>query len=368
MGVLTRPPVQAVPLLPEPEFVQYLDDDGHLAAGTTVDLPADRLIELYRHLVRARRLDAQATALVRQGRLAVYPSARGQEAVQVGAVLALHHDDWMFPTYRECQALFTRGVDPVGALTLLRGDWHCGYDPTATRCAPQTTPLATQAVHAAGFAYAAKRKGQGIAVLCFVGDGATSEGDFHEALNFAAVFSAPVVFVVQNNGWAISVPLSRQTAAPTLAHKGIGYGIPSHRVDGNDVLAVHTTVAAALERARAGDGPALIEAVTYRMEAHTNADDASRYRPDAEVAAWAHRDPIDRYSTWLRAEGFLDDTVAARASTDAEASAATLREAMSIEPTIDPFEMFDHVLAQPTPQMMAQRAQLAAELAADSAG
>jgi 2-oxoisovalerate dehydrogenase E1 component alpha subunit len=250
----------------------------------------------------------------------------------------------------------------VGALTLLRGNWHSGYDPIATRTAPQTTPLATQSVHAAGFAYAAKRKGEGIAVLCFVGDGATSEGDFHEGLNFAAVFGAPVVYVVQNNGWAISVPLSRQTAAPTLAHKGIGYGIPSYRVDGNDVLAVHTTVASALERARSGGGPSLVEAVTYRMEPHTNADDASRYRSDAEVRAWAHRDPIDRFRAWLRTAGVLDDELAARADEEAEAAAVQLREAMNIEPEIDPLELFDHVLARPTPQQTAQRAMLAAEL------
>ena len=172
-------------------------------------------------MVSGRRFDAQATALTKQGRLAVYPSSHGQEACQVGGVLALRDTDWMFPTYRESMALVARGIDPVQALTLLRGDWHCGYDPTTTRTAPQCTPLATHSLHAAGLAYAARRRGQDTVALAFVGDG-TSEGDFHEALNFAAVFRAPVVFLIQNNRYAISVPLAKQTAAPSLRTRESG--------------------------------------------------------------------------------------------------------------------------------------------------
>ncbi len=189
-------------------------------------------------MVVGRRFDAQATALTKQGRLAVYPSSHGQEACQIGGVLALRDTDWMFPTYRESMALVARGIDPVQALTLLRGDWHCGYDPMATHTAPQCTPLATHSLHAAGLAYAARRRGEDTVALAFVGDGGTSEGDFHEALNFAAVFQAPVVFLVQNNRYAISVPLAKQTAAPSLAHKGVGYGVRSEQVDGNDLVAV----------------------------------------------------------------------------------------------------------------------------------
>src|SRR5216683_8338533 len=230
-----------------------------------------------------RRFDTQATALAKQGRLAVYPSARGQEAGEIGAVAALRPQDWLFPTYRDSMAALCRGVDPVEVLTLLRGDWHCGYDPYEYRVAPQCTPLATNALHAVGVAHAARLKGEDTVALVMLGDGATSEGDTHAALNFAAVWTSPVVFFVQNNGYAISVPLAKQTAAPSLAYKGIGYGIASQQIDGNDPAAVYAAVRAAVDAAASGAGPALIEALTYRVEAHTNADDATRYRTGDEV-------------------------------------------------------------------------------------
>ena len=253
-------------------------------------------------------------------------------------MLALRDDDWVFPTYRESMALVSRGIDPVEVLTLLRGDWHCGYDPGARRTAPQCTPLATQTVHAAGLAYGEARKGRDTVALAFIGDGATSEGDFHEAINFAAVFRAPVVFFVQNNRYAISVPLSRQTAAPALAYKGIGYGVPSEQVDGNDPLAVLAVLARAVAHARAGNGPYLVEAHTYRMEPHTNADDAGRYRDDAEVEAWPGRDPIARLETYLRPRGVLDDAAVAGIAAEAEALAADLRTRMNAEPGARPAE------------------------------
>ena len=229
-------------------------------------------------MVRGRRFDTQATALTKQGRLAVYPSSRGQEACQVGATLALREQDWLFPTYRDSVAIVSRGVAADEVLSLLRGEWHCGYDPYEQRVAPQCTPLATNTLHAVGVAHAAKARGRDEVALALLGDGATSEGDTHEALNFAAVWQAPVVFLVQNNGYAISVPLAKQTAAPSLAYKGIGYGMRSMLVDGNDAAAVHAAVTEAVEHAAAGHGPTLIEALTYRIEAHTNADDATRYR------------------------------------------------------------------------------------------
>ncbi len=239
----------------------------------------DVLVGLHSSMVIGRRFDTQATALARQGRLAVYPSSRGQEACQVGVVHAMRAQDWLFPTYRDSVAIMCRGVDPVEVLSLLRGDWHCGYDPFARRVAPQCTPLATNAPHAVGLAQAARIKGEDTVAVVLLGDGATSEGDTHEALNFAAVWNAPVVFLVQNNGYAISVPLAKQTAAPSLAHKGIGYGIASQQIDGNDPAGVYAAVRAAVDAAASGAGPALIEALTYRVEAHTNADDAARYLP-----------------------------------------------------------------------------------------
>ncbi|MBW8482596.1 pyruvate dehydrogenase (acetyl-transferring) E1 component subunit alpha [Actinomadura sp. PM05-2] len=334
------------------------------AAGHAVP-DAATLLAAHRALVRGRRFDRQATALVKQGRLAVYPSAHGQEAAEVGAVLALRATDWLFPTYRDSVALVTRGIDPVEVLTLLRGDWHCGYDPIAHRTGPQCTPLATQAPHAVGVAYAARARGEDTVVLAFLGDGATSEGDFHEAMNFAAVFQAPVVFFVQNNRYAISVPLARQTAAPSLAHKAVGYGVPGIGVDGNDVAAVLAVVGAAAERARTGGGPTLVEAHTYRMDAHTNADDASRYRSDEEVAAWRDRDPLDRITAHLRGAGLLDAALEAEIAAQAEADAADLRERLPAGPVPGGDELFAHVYASPTPQLRDQAERLRAEQAAD---
>ncbi len=248
-------------------------------------------------------------------------------------------------------------------LTLLRGDWHCGYDPCERRVAPQCTPLATNTLHAVGLAHAARLKKQDQVALVLLGDGATSEGDTHEALNFAAVWKAPVVFLVQNNGYAISVPLAKQTAAPTLAAKGIGYGIPSLLIDGNDAAAVYAAARAGVERGAAGGGPTLIEAITYRIEAHTNADDATRYRSSAEVSAWLERDPIARLEAHLRAASLLDDAAAGRLAAEAERLAEEVRTRMNADPGIDPAELFEHVYAQPTAALERQRAALLAELA-----
>jgi pyruvate dehydrogenase E1 component alpha subunit len=356
-------------LLPSLTPVRFVAEDGTPAAkppaGYT-EPPVEALREAHRRMVLGRRFDTQATALTKQGRLAVYPSSRGQEACQIGAVLALRPDDWLFPTYRDSVALVTRGIDPVEVLTLLRGDWHCGYDPAATRTAPQCTPLATQVLHATGMAESLRRKGEDGVAMALVGDGATSEGDFHEALNFAAVFRAPAVFFVQNNKYAISVPLARQTAAPALAYKGVGYGVRSEQVDGNDLVAVLAVLTEAVEHARAGHGPFLVEAHTYRMDAHTNADDATRYREAEEVERWRAADPLGRLETYLRARGALTDEDVAAVGEEAEALAAQLRAGMNAETVPDPFELFDHVYAEPTPQLREQRAQLAAELAADA--
>lgn len=355
-----RPRADAAPLLPDPEPYRLL---GTPAAAR---LDPALLRRLYGQLVRGRRYNQQATALTKQGRLAVYPSSTGQEACEVAAALALAPRDWLFPSYRDTLAVVARGVDPVQALTLLRGDWHTGYDPRACRVAPLSTPLATQLPHAVGLAHAARLSGDAVAALALVGDGGTSEGDFHEALNFAAVWQAPVVFLVQNNGYAISVPLAKQTAAPTFAHKAVGYGMPGRLVDGNDAAAVHQVLAEALDRARQGGGPALVEAVTYRIDAHTNADDAGRYRDEAEVAAWRAHDPVALLERELTARGLLDDAARKRAADEAEALAADLRERMQRDPALDPAELFAHVFAEPTPQLREQEAQLRAELAAEA--
>jgi 2-oxoisovalerate dehydrogenase E1 component alpha subunit len=355
-----RPRADAAPLLPDPEPYRLL---GTPAAA---ELDPALLRALYGQLVRGRRYNRQATALTKQGRLAVYPSSTGQEACEIAAALALGPRDWLFPSYRDTLAVVARGVDPVEALTLLRGDWHTGYDPRIHRVAPLSTPLATQLPHAVGLARAARLSGDAVAALAMVGDGGTSEGDFHEALNFAAVWHAPVVFLVQNNGFAISVPLAKQTAAPTFAHKAVGYGMPGRLVDGNDVAAVHQVLTEAMNHARDGGGPTLVEAVTYRIDAHTNADDATRYRDDAEVTAWRAHDPIELLEREMTARGLLDDDGRRRAADEAEALAADLRERMHTDPALDPTELFAHVYAEPTQQLREQAAQLRAELAAEA--
>lgn len=355
-----KPRTDPAPLLPDPEPYRVLGTDA--AAGADPEL----LLRLYAELVRGRRYNAQATALTKQGRLAVYPSSTGQEACEVAAALALEQRDWLFPSYRDTLAAVARGLDPVQALTLLRGDWHTGYDPHEHRIAPLSTPLATQLPHAVGLAHAARLKGDDVVALAMVGDGGTSEGDFHEALNFAAVWRAPVVFLVQNNGFAISVPLSKQTAAPSLAHKAVGYGMPGRLVDGNDAAAVHEVLGEAVARARRGGGPTLVEAITYRIDAHTNADDATRYRGDSEVEAWREHDPIRLLETELTGRGLLDEDAVRAAAEAAEAMAARLRERMNADPVLNPMDLFEHVYAEQTGQLREQAAQLRAELDAES--
>jgi pyruvate dehydrogenase E1 component alpha subunit len=219
-----------------------------------------------------------------------------------------------------------------------------------------------------GLAHAARLKGDDVVALALVGDGGTSEGDFHEALNFAAVWQAPVVFLVQNNGFAISVPLAKQTAAPSLAHKAVGYGMPGRLVDGNDAAAVHEVLAEAVRHAREGGGPTLVEAITYRMEAHTNADDATRYRVDAEVDAWRDHDPILLLERELTDRGLLDEEGIRAVRDDAEKMAADLRERMNQDPVLDPMDLFRDVYAEQTTQLREQAAQLRAELDAEADG
>ncbi|MDT0427642.1 pyruvate dehydrogenase (acetyl-transferring) E1 component subunit alpha [Streptomyces salyersiae] len=353
-----KPLTDPAPLLPDPEPYRVLGTD----AAAAVD--PDLLLQLYAELVRGRRYNAQATALTKQGRLAVYPSSTGQEACEVAAALVLEERDWLFPSYRDTLAAVARGLDPVEALTLLRGDRHTGYDPREHRIAPLCTPLATQLPHAVGLAHAARLKGDDVVALAMVGDGGTSEGDFHEALNFAAVWRAPVVFLVQNNGFAISVPLAKQTAAPSLAHKAVGYGMPGRLVDGNDAAAMHQVLGEAVARARSGGGPTLVEAVTYRMDAHTNADDATRYRGDSDVEAWRAHDPIRLLERELTGRGLLDEEAVGTVREAAERMAADLREQMNADPPLDPMDLFSHVFEERTGQLLEQEARLRDELEA----
>ena len=358
-------------MLPARHMINLLNPDGTLRPedqqgtepGHEYPLPSPaRLLEAYSALVTGRRVNDQNSALVRQGRMAVYPSSHGQEACQVAASLCLGEGDWLFPTYRDTVAVLAKGVAPMEVMTSFRGEWHCGYDPKAYNCAPMSTPLTTQLLHAVGVAHAAKLRGEDTVVVAMCGDGATSEGDFHEALNFAAVFNLPVIFFVQNNKYAISVPLSQQSAAPSLAHKAVGYGMAGERVDGNDLMALMAIMTRAVRMAREGNGPLLIEAHTYRMQAHTNADDDKRYREDSEVQEWIAKDPVTRMKAYLDDAGLLSDETVAKITADAEAVAKTLRDGMNQEANTDPRELFEYVYSTKSPQLSEQQAMLVDEL------
>ena len=343
-------------LLPGP-VVRVTDEDGRrcsdhdLAAGWS----SDELVDLYRWMALARGLDEQAVNLQRQGELALHLSGRGQEAAQVGAAAALQPQDWVFPQGRELAAAITRGIDPADVLQAWRGTWFCMHDPARTRFAPYTMPIATQLLHAVGVAMGAALAGDPVAVLACVGDGGTSEGDAHEAMNFAAVYGAPCVFFVQNNGWAISVPVRAQTRAPSLAHRGVGYGMPGVLVDGNDVLACHAVVAEALERARSGGGPTIVEALTYRIAGHSTSDDPTRYQPADEIEAWRRRDPLERMRRFLQREGLWTDDLGQTIDAEVAAARTRLRDAITATAPLDPLELFAHVYADPPASLLAQR-------------
>ena len=266
---------------------------------------------LYRDLVTVRKLDAEATALQRQGELGIWASLLGQEAAQVGSGRALREQDMAFPTYREHGVLYCRGIDPIMPLGLFRGVDQGGWDPIANKFGIYTIVIGAQTLHATGYAMGIAKDGkvgtdEGEAVIAYFGDGATSQGDVNEAFIFASVYNSPIVFFCQNNQYAISEPLTRQTRVP-LYQRASGFGFPGVRVDGNDVLATYAVTRAALDNARLGNGPTLIEAYTYRMGAHTTSDDPTRYRVAGEVEEWQAKDPIARVRKLLEREGLADD-------------------------------------------------------------
>lgn len=353
------------------EPVQLIAPDGTPTSSSAAsryrrDLPPETLAWLYETMVVTRDLDGEFVNLQRQGELALFASCRGQEAAQIGAAACLRKTDWLFPQYREIGAFLVRGITPAQIAAVWRGKWHGGLGFTDKCVAPIAIPIGTHGLHAVGAAMAAQRLGEDSVTLAFVGDGATSAGDVHEALNFAAVYRAPCVFLVQNNQWAISVPVSAQMAGPSIAHRAIGYGIPGVRVDGNDVLACFAVTAEAAQRARDGGGPTLIEAVTYRMGPHTTSDDPNRYRSREEVQQWAARDPIARYRTYLQSAGVWTERLEERVRARSKRLRADVRDAVVGAEDFDVAEVFDAVYHDITPDLAAQREQLAAELAKEA--
>ncbi|WP_019585328.1 pyruvate dehydrogenase (acetyl-transferring) E1 component subunit alpha [Deinococcus apachensis] len=342
------------------EMFQTLAPDGSVIRPEALpDVPTR--LHLYRQMRRVRHFDERAWVLYRTGRMGVFPPYGGMEASQVGTAAALTHDDWLFPTYRDTGAALAYGLPIPQTLAYWRTSPHGWAMPQDLKILPFYIPIATQYPHAVGAALAERRRGTANVAMAYIGDGGSSEGDFHEALNFAGALDAPCVFILQNNGWAISVPTRTQTRATNLSRRADGYGIPGVRVDGNDVLATYHVTAEAVRRARAGEGPTLIETVTYRIKPHTLADDPSRYRTDADNLGWDAKDPVTRLRAHLLAEGHLteeEDTALTR-EIEAEFEAALAVADAFPEPT--PAEIVDHVFAEPTPQLRRQRAQLLAE-------
>jgi pyruvate dehydrogenase E1 component alpha subunit len=338
------------------ESLSILDSDGNLDVALDPAIPPEDLKRLYRAMLLGRRLDERMVRLQRQGRIGTFAPIKGQEASQIGSVFTLRAQDWMVPSFRETAAMVWRGWPIEKILLFFAGYLEGGQPGPDQRDLPVTIPVATQLPHAVGLAYAAQYRGDDAIVMVYFGDGATSEGDFHEAMNFAGVWHVPVVFVCQNNQWAISVPLKKQTHSRTIAQKALAYGVPGIQVDGNDVLAVYAASREAVDRARSGGGPTLIECVTYRLGMHTTADDPTKYRSAEEVAEWERKDPLTRFAAYLERKGLLEAGLAE--ALDAEIAAAVQRFEATPPPV--PVTLFDHVYAGLPPHLAAQRAEVAA--------
>ncbi|MCA9478547.1 MAG: pyruvate dehydrogenase (acetyl-transferring) E1 component subunit alpha [Nanoarchaeota archaeon] len=344
----------------EVEHLSILDENGNIDESIKPELSDDRLKEMYHHMLVARTFDEKLFKLQRSGKIGTYAQVKGQEACQIGSAIALEKDDWVVPSFREMSAMLTRGADKVKVVQSWNGDVR-SYNGSGPNL-PTAIPIASQLLHATGIAWAEKLKKTNNVVLTFFGDGATSEGDTHEAMNFAADFKLPVIFFCQNNQWAISTPRSHQMANETIAQRAVAYGMKGIQVDGNDVLAVYKATKEAIENARAGNGPTLIEGVTFRMGDHTTSDDSSKYRTEEMVKEWEAKDPLKRLRAYLQNKGIADDghfnweldTITKEIDEAVEAG-------LAIAPP-PPENMFEHIYEQLTPDLQEQQEALLAEL------
>ncbi len=318
------------------------------------DVGVETIRGLYRDMALVRRIDAEGVALQRQGQLGLWAPCRGQEAVQVGTARALRADDFAFPSYREIGVNHVRGAKPADFVLAWRGESHSTYDPYEINTATPQIIIGAQSLHAVGYAMGIQRDGTDQVAAAYFGDGASSQGDVNEAMVFASSFRAPVVFVCTNNQWAISEPVTVQAKFP-IAGRAPGFGIPSLRVDGNDVLACLAAMRWAVQNARAGGGPAFIEAVTYRMGPHTTSDDPTRYRDKEEVERWAARDPLARIEALLRAQDAFDEEFSRSVAAEADDLAAEVRAAAIGAKTLPPLSVLDHVYAEPHSGLEEQR-------------
>jgi pyruvate dehydrogenase E1 component alpha subunit len=319
---------------------------------------------MLRAALLGRRFDERMLNLQRQGRIGTFPPIKGQEASQIGAVALLRDSDWLVPSFRETAAEIMRGRSMESVLLYYSGYNEGNIISNNQHDLPMSVPVASQILHAVGLGMAAKYRKTDEVVMTFFGDGATSEGDFHEAMNCAAVYQSPVIFICQNNQWAISVPLAKQTHSKTLAQKAIAYGMPGIQVDGNDFLAVYAATSEAVDRARSGGGPTLIECVTYRIMMHTTADDPKKYRSEEEVELWKQKDPLLRYQKYLHEKKYLSESEldALEEQIKLDIQDAIDRVELRMKELGDPLEMFDHLYAELPPHLQAQKAELARNL------
>lgn len=353
----------------DPGFVQLLTPEGERVEHPDYSFDGDdqAIRGLYRDMVLTRRLDVEATALQRHGELGIWAQLLGQEAAQIGAGRALRPQDHVFPTYREHGVAWCRGIDPLRLLSIWRGADQGSWDPEEHHFHLYTIVIGSQTLHATGYAMGVQRDGlvgtgdpdRDMAVVAHFGDGASSQGDVNEAFVFAASYNAPVVFFCQNNQWAISEPFERQSRIP-LKERARGFGFPGVRVDGNDVLATYAVTQAALQRAREGGGPSLIEAYTYRMGAHTTTDDPTRYRHSADVETWKLKDPIARVEAYLRRNGLADDGFFGGIAAEADALGERLRDGCRALPDPSPVSLFDNVFVETTEELARERDEYAA--------
>ena len=351
------------------EMVRVLRDDGTLEREFDPQLSVGEVIELYRQMATTRILDERLVTLQRQGRIGFHVASLGEEATIVGAAYAMREQDWLFPCYRELGAALMRGLKLQTFMDNVFGNaddrvqgrqMPDHYTHRAGNYASVSSPVGTQITHAVGVAWAAKLRKEDVAALAYFGDGATSCNDFHSGMNFAGVFRLPVIFLCRNNGWAISTPAERQTVTATFAEKGIAYGVPGIRVDGNDLFAVVSATRKAVARASAGEGPTLIEALTYRMGAHTTSDDPSRYRTEEELKPWVERDPIERTRRYLLKTGQWNEEneEQLRQSMDRHFREAVATAERTAPPALS--SLHDDVLAKPSWNLLEQRAKLLA--------
>jgi pyruvate dehydrogenase E1 component alpha subunit len=350
-------PRKVIDLEYQVEYLSILDKDGKVDEDLEPDISEELLLKMHRYMLLARRFDERMLKLQRQGRIGTFAPVKGQEAAQLGSIAPLNDDDWMVPAFRETGAELWRGRKMENILIYFGGYEEGGEVPEGVNNLPISVPVGSQMLHAVGIAWGIKYRGEKQVAITYFGDGATSQGDFHEALNFAGVFQLPVIFLNQNNQWAISVPRERQTSSKTLAQKAVGQGVPGIQVDGNDILAVYVATQEAVERARKGEGPTMIEAVTYRMSVHTTADDPTRYREDEEVKEWEERDPLDRFQIYLKEKGVLTDEKIAELEEEVDQE---IREAVQaaeemMEDEADPLLMFKYEYAEMPAYLEEQR-------------